>query len=361
MGIIARETNTEPIYTVYIQDFPDSDYHKTRDEALMDDLERRARKLRRRYRNIIEYNDAMETYREYMFALSIKTCGYGKKNHERFLMMLELEQVDAYIPGEPKLKNTRLNRELMKKGEVITRGTGKILDNDELDEFIKEFVADMGYPDKDAPCTEEPIPIPKKELKMLDKIIPTIGESDFLRENKARLSEIDYLDEYFKARKIMSEKKSKKKKYEEDDEDELTLCDWYYGRYEFDEPDDSQTQVWYEGSIVQKDEIESIQILRQMKEYGWNPVKILTGPGVSEKGIKKAKESNDGSGDSRIANILKKQEKLEKKRKKKKKKNDDFFAKIMSDNKWDDFEDFENEMLNPPPFDNFGDSFFGMN
>lgn len=348
MGIIPRNKVTEPINTVYVQYFRDDDYHKYPNEAMMDDLEKKARKLRRRYRNLIDYQDAMETYKEYMMALSIKTCGYGKKNHERFIMMLELDQVDAYIPGEPQLKNTRLNRQLLKTGGIVSRGTGKNINWELTEQLAKEIVEDMGYPDKDEPCREKPRKIPKSEMKMLDKIIPTVDDSPFMRDAGARLSEIDYLDEYFKARKIMSEKKSSKM-FKEEEEEELTLCDWYYGDYEFDEPEKDEC-VWYEGSIVNKEELENIQMLKMMKQLGWNPIKIATGPGVSEEGIEKAKKKKDSS---KVADILKREEKLEKKRKKKKKKNDDFFAKVMSDNKWTDFEDFENEMLNPSdPFVN---------
>ena len=58
------------LQTVYVTDFGDN-YHRTEDEP-SSELEKEARRIRRRYKSIADYMAALAIYNEYMAMLAVK-------------------------------------------------------------------------------------------------------------------------------------------------------------------------------------------------------------------------------------------------------------------------------------------------
>lgn len=338
MGRIVKNKLSEDICTVYINDF-DDDYHLYEDEKEFTEIEKAARRLKKRYRNLAEYNEALITYYTYLIHLNKKYGG----TPEYFTLLMESGVVTEFIPSFPQIKKTKLNKTLMKKGIVLTKSNGARFDMDTINQFIDDLNIDYStqyeWTDETYFISDKMV---KKASKKWDDVEKKSASSSVNRRSKANMSEVDFLQEYFESKQIM-ERRKKRKNIVEDDE--LSFADILYGNYdEVDEVQESTT-VWFEGNLVNRDELDDIKLLRMMKMKGWNPMKIVAGRGLTaeedEKGSKKEMEGVDPE----IYAILKRHDKLEKKRKKKRKKNDNFLAKVMSDNNYDTYDEFEEDML----------------
>ena len=315
----SSKSNTEPIDLVYINDFDDT-YNEYEEEKARNELEREARKIRRRYRNINEYNYALNIFCQYMAELSIS---YGQR--ELFNAALRSGAIKDFIPPFPRLKMTKLNKKMLKKGIRDSIGDGKLISSPEdVEMLIRAYMGDEEYIDPNETVLYNPIPVHK--TKILEDELDDVKDETGMRSDR-RMSEIDYLEEYFRAKNIMKSKKSSKKKKEDD---ELSGSDWFYGNYSSDDVEEKENEVvWYEGSLLSGKEIEDVKVMRMLKTLGWDSIKMMRGK----------------TGTVSSVRHMKNVDKMEKKAKKKKEKTDNFLTKILTDNSFDSFEDFEDAML----------------
>ena len=183
----SSKSNTEPIDLVYINDFDDT-YNEYEEEKARNELEREARKIRRRYRNINEYNYALNIFCQYMAELSIS---YGQR--ELFNAALRSGAIKDFIPPFPRLKMTKLNKKMLKKGIRDSIGDGKLISSPEdVEMLIRAYMGDEEYIDPNETVLYNPIPVHK--TKILEDEIDDVKDETGMRSDR-RMSEIDYLEE----------------------------------------------------------------------------------------------------------------------------------------------------------------------
>ena len=332
-GVNPNSIENESLDTVYIQDFGDR-YHVLDEEREWNELERKARAIKRRYRNIREYNEAVNIYCEYMANLSIS---YGRR--ELFNLALRAGNVTEFIPPFPRLKQTKANKTRLKKGIMDSAGDGRMLDEKEADEYIQRIIEeeDIELYDPNDDVALMPLSIKKVHFLEDEALDVVVNNGRRIFDSSARMTEVDYLEEYFRAKNIMTSKKKKKKKGE--DEDKLYGHELFYHMYDTEDVVEEDETMWYEGSIMTRSEIDEVKMLRQLKELGWDSLKLMNG-------VRKGSNSNP------TIRHMKNIDKMEKKNKKKKKKSNNLVTQILTDNKFDSFEDFERSMLSFGGFDN---------
>lgn len=298
--------NTDFLLTSYVLDYGDN-YHKQEGEP-SSELERDARKIRRRYRNQHEYLTALATYNEYM-SLVIEKHG-GKRF---FKLKLKAGQITDFIPHKPRMKNTKLNRTLEKYGVVISEPKTKEFNGEGLVETAK--VQDrvyVGFAD-----TEEEDKIAEKMIDQGLSLQKTVINSS---------DPIDYLEAYFSNKR--NSRKSSKTNYAMK---QPSLKQLLKDDYQDEEDDTMDDIVYYGGNMMNRDSVQQLALMEELNSLGWNSLKIM-----------KSKAGNN----SRITKILKSKQKKAKKDKKKKKQYNSFMVNVMGDNDYDDFGAFEEDMLN---------------
>ena len=103
------------------------------------------------------------------------------------------------------------------------------------------------------------------------------------------------------------------------------------GKY-FDKIQDTTVQdevIHYNGRFVTRDTAEELRVYQNLNDMGWNSIKLMKEKGVSKRATK----------------LIRDKEKDNKKRNKKNKKNDNFMTRVVTDNNYNSFEDFQNDML----------------
>ena len=103
----------ETVHESYIQTFNDN-YHRADGDIKIED-EREVRGLKRRYPQYMDYVEAKLIYDDYMEKLYEK---YGSK--ELFQLYEKAGMIEEYVPSEPKIKPTKLNKEFKKRGIIIS-------------------------------------------------------------------------------------------------------------------------------------------------------------------------------------------------------------------------------------------------
>lgn len=303
---------TEFLNNVYVQSFNDN-YHSHSDEA-SSELEKEARKIRRRYRRYTDYTEAYAVYTEYMTQLIEKHGGY-----EMFKIKLKGGVIRDFIPAKPRLKATAKNK-IMEKNKIVISEIN--MNKTDMDEVIAEAQKRMDY---DVNVLYVPV---EEGGKKYDKIIDESLKGNPYSLSRKQLQDInnlDFIEEYF-LKKNEKEKKDKEQK----ESKKITLADLMSGDYE-DENDtsDKDEVIFYKGRYLTREAVEELQLYDTMSELGWNSLKLM-----------KSK-----SGNKKIAKILKEEEKRKKKKNKKKKGKGSFMEVVIGDN-YDSFEQFEEEMLN---------------
>jgi hypothetical protein len=299
----------EHLLTVYAIDFNDN-FHRLDTEA-SSELEKQARKIRRRYREFSEYQKAIEVYQEYMAYLIIKHGGF-----KIFEAKLKSEAIDDFIPAKPRLKNTKMNKFIMKHGIVLSSTKELQIDDD----IIKESI------DKVDPNNVQVLAEAAKKSEAENFLDYNFGEKLASKKLEA-IDNLDYLNEYFYGKNQQKEKE-KEKEYAD-----LSLSKIMKSNYVDYLPEDTterDTIINYKGAYLNQEAIEELKVFENLSQYGWNSLKLMKRKNIS----------------SRITNILKGKQKKEKKKDKKRDKNDDFIVKIVTDNNYDDFSSFQEDMLN---------------
>jgi len=289
---------------VYVVDFGDN-YHKVSTDPTSE-LERLARRIRRRYRNIYDYTKAISVYNEYMELLIIK---YG--GHQLFDIKLKYDLIEDFVPPKPRMRNTFTNKFILKNKIVLSN-----IHSTEPMDSIKNFINEtMPFDNSNVTVVVAKDRIATQLMKEESSILSTKRIKD--------MSDIDHLEEYFRTKNIIKEKK-------ESDDDNVSLKDILSGKYLNNVVDtsDKDAVVWYQGRYMNQDSINELQVYQQLNETGWNSMRLMKQKNVS----------------NRITRVISDNERKAKKKNKKHKKTDDFIIKISTDNDYETFRDFENDM-----------------
>lgn len=331
----------ETIHVSFVQSFNDN-YHRDNDDITVED-EQEVRGLRRRYPQYTDWVEAINIYNDYMQKLYTK---YVSK--EVFDVLYKSGKITEYVPPEPKIKPSALNKSLKKNqimlspksktNEYITDVTGFSIQ--ELlamtnTSFDPNEVIDIKLLNKDKAS--------KDLLKMFDQ---ANSNKNFAKNrDKAMLNGgIDFINEYFETKSKMD-----KDKYHEETE-EASLQDLLDDNFVTEEDLQNATDemTWYNGMMVRKSALDEDMIYRKLNDMGWDGKKIF--------------RNTVDTGKRGIAyELLKRADKKEKKERKKNKKlnkvKDDFMTTLIFDNNYDNFGEFEDDMLNMAAEDIFGEKF----
>lgn len=303
---------------VYCNDFDDN-YHRT-DLDPSTELEKEARRIRRRYNNFGEYKYALSVYDEYMSILA------NKYNGKKMLQIaMKSENFPDFVPHKPRMKNTKTNKLILKKGINLSNGKGVIINDDLIDEIADEFGVSSDYELRIRNSDE----VKDKDLDEFMK--ENKGVVGFKRKNKVTidnlrsLNNVDFLEAFFKEKNAQKE--------EEKERNKLSLTDIYEGNYTDDTFEDPDDMVFYNGQYIRRREVDELKIYNTFNKAGWNSLAMMRSKGIQ--------------GSKTVTRIVKENIKREKKKKKKKKEaTDDFMMSICSNNDFSSFQDFEEAMLN---------------
>lgn len=312
-----KSKNNVDMGLVYVNDFGDN-YHKLDNEPTTE-LEKEARKIRRRYRSFKEYKKAYAVYIDYMNQIENK---YG--NDKYFNLRMKTGTIDDFIPPLPKMKkNNKINDFIVENGVVISDTSLKMTVDDELVEKYEQDNFDE---------TEEPEGhiVEKNNDKVLSKIV----EKGLHNKNTFKLGSnnaLELLAKFFEKKEAEDLTPEKDK---EEADGEIVLSDFIDGAY--DKTDDDESYVWYRGKILSGDDLKEMQLYNKFSECGWNSLAMM-----------KKISSNNNLQVSSILRENKRKEKLSKKQKKRQKASKaagDFLVKMIGEND-ESFSNFEDEML----------------
>jgi hypothetical protein len=223
--------------------------------------------------------------------------------------------VEEFVPSYPKMKNTKLNKFIMKNKITLSKvNSTEILDT--IDETISEIEVPEDLPDE------------FKIKKVKDEDIKELLQEDLtlLSPKKIKsIDSIDLLEEYFRTKNLSKKKEVEKVK-------PPSLTDIVKGRYKppVQDTSDDDEIIYYRGKYLTRATVNELSMYDQLSQMGWDGVKLMKRTGMGKNAAK----------------MLKEQKKEKKKKNKKNKDLDEFIVKIMGDNSYDDFGDFEKEMLN---------------
>lgn len=298
MITVGKTKKTDFLFTSYVLDYGDN-YHRQSGEP-SSELEREARKIRRRYRHQHEYLKALAVYNEYMELIIEKNGG-----KQFFKLKYRDGLITDFVPHKPRMKNTKLNRALEKHQIIISESSSD--SNIDIESAIN--IAKL----QDKVWIE----FTDEEDKIAEKIIDK-GLS--LSNNIFDVDDpIDYMERYF------AQSRNKKDKNKAVTKMSLTQI-----MREDDEQEEMDDVVYYRGNMMSRDNVQQLARMEELNSLGWNSLKIM-------------KSKDDGG---RITKILKSRKKRAKKDKKKQKEYNNFMVNVMGDNNYDDFGAFEEDMLN---------------
>lgn len=307
----------ESLFNVYVWDYGDN-YHRMEGEP-SSEFEQEVRRIRRRYRDLNEFNDALALYNEWIEYLASK---HGGKDLLKTKIKYGL--INDYVPHKPKLRDSKFLKTAYKKGIIVSSGKGYIIE-DELYDYLDE-----NYSDIDTSKTNTVFVKNKEAASIAEK---ELDASPTYIRSKSFKSDVDYLNEYFKLKNKRSKKSLKKKKKKHDKSSyQYRISDLMKSDYLKDfEKYQEDPEYSYGNLLLSRAGNEDVAVYHKLNDMGWNTYKIM----------KKANFSK------RVTELFneKKQKKKDKKRKNKKKKFDSILVDIMTDNGYDDFDAFSKDML----------------
>lgn len=315
----AKKKKGPEVGEVYVNDFNDG-YHKLSTDP-SNELERAARKIRRRYRAFDDYKRALAIYVEYMDALAMK---YG--GQQQFQLRIDSNTVFEFVPPLPKLKKSPINDFITEHKIMISDPNRVTYDNDVLEAYEAQFEDEL------TANTRIGNEIIKNNDELLRKIVKKGIYGGKLDAKKMKeIDAVDLLASYFDSENTKG-KKSKKDKYK----DRPSITDIIEDRVPEEEEEEA---IFYRGRLMTSSEVAQMKLYQEMNKYGWNSLALM-----------KMGSERDASS-SAIASVLRDEEHKRKREKKNKKKGkgskaaNDFLVKMMGDND-ENFGDFEEDMLN---------------
>ena len=335
----------ETIHVSYVQSFNDN-YHRDKGDVTTEE-EAEARSLKRRYPHYADYCQAMLIYNDYMDKLYDK---YGNK--ELFRLYEKAGKVTEFVPAEPKIKPTSTNK-AFKKYNVVLSPKSKTKENfvDVTHMTIDEIYSIMNT---EAYDPNEEIKIKrfnkdkanKTTLEMLEE--SENGKSKRFakaRDNAMLNGGMDFIAEYFSVKTKYDKESKLKEEYDEN----LTLQDLLDDNFitEEDLKKDSNEMIWHNGMMIKKSVLEDEAVYKKLNDLGWNTKKIYKNT---------VTDGNKGIAYELLKRADKKEKKKNKKNKNKNKLKDDFMSTLIFDNNYENFAEFEDDMLNVVASDIFGNN-----
>ena len=306
------------LHTVYVTDFGDN-YHRTEDEP-SSELEKEARRIRRRYKSIADYMAALAIYNEYMAMLAVK---HGSP--QLLKIKIDNDAIDDFIPAKPRMKNTPHNKMLLKKGIMVSSININKINYDNLEDTLDALEEDLTGEEEIVADTD------MEEDKIAKKLIKK-GHFNRVSINKVKeIDNIDFLEEYF------ATKNSIQREEEEEEVASISVTAIANGKYDEMVRDTTEDDdiIYYRGNYMDRQTVEDLRIYQDLGERGWNSVKLM-----KEKGLSK-----------RMTKVLKAQTKKNKDKDEDKTKmmdaaGDAFFISLGMDNDHDSFGSYQEEMSN---------------
>lgn len=309
-----------PDYYPKINVFEGDDYLKEDTEVVdfSDDLMDKIRRLKRRYRNYLEWTDAMEAYQEYTLGLIEK---YGGKKKFEFTYLTG--RVKEFIPPCPELRETKENRMYIHEGAVPV----------EVPEDTRQYSEHMWEP-KGVDYWDVDISF-KRSMEVPYEVSQGLSKNHFDVSQ-----ELDIISRYFNERRAAVTKHRKltkkqlkrerrralKRQYTRD----ITMTDrmkaYYDAKFESEydkkRTSDPNKAILYKGIMVSPEQAEELEVDAVLRNYG-----IF----LDRKSFSKA-----------TGKVIRRVKKNEKKGKKKKKKMNRFMENFSEE--YNTFEAFEKEM-----------------
>jgi hypothetical protein len=213
------------------------------------------------------------------------------------------------------MKNTELNKFIMKK-KIVLSNVRDLYPNEEMTDKV---LNDMDIPN-----------VQFEFVKGKDKDAKELASEDVDNISNKKLKEInslDYLEDYFRTKNLMTKR--------EDDTDKKknkgpSLRDIMEGKVNTRDTTDDDEIVSFHGNFMDRASASELVAFESLGACGWNSYKLMKSKDVSK----------------RVTSLFKEKKKEGKKKDKKKDKQDDFIVKIATDNEWDSFNDFQEDMLN---------------
>jgi hypothetical protein len=311
-------TAKSALLEVYVQDFGDN-YHRFNDEP-SSELEREARRIRRRYKDITDFLKAVTIYNEYMSLLAKKYGGV-----EILKLKIKYNQVTEFIPPKPGLKLNELNKFSLKNNIIISKRRSYDINEETLDKIENLYVPENEKNKEGVVRVFGSKNVDKKKKKIVKKLIRK-GEIKSSRKISLKniSNSIEFLEEYFRTKNSGNYKK-------ESDDTVFSLsdyCDGTFAKKLRDTREEEREVVFFRGQYMNKESMDEVSIYRELGKLGWNSVKLMRKAGVSK----------------RISKIFKDEKKKKKKKKKDAYNQDNLIVQLMTDGGYDSFEDFQAEM-----------------
>lgn len=309
------------LFDVWVLDYGDN-YHK-RDDKPMSELELSVRNLKGRYRDILKYNHALIVYREWMSYLAEK---YG--GEDILKKMIKNSLIDEYIPRKPRLKNTKTLKYLYKHKIIASSlpSGGKIVDEDKFDDYMDTWFPPETYIEPTVKTAND---------KMANKISEEYDASPYFKSYSFE-SDAQYLESYFSSKNKPKKKNKKNKKVKEDPVLIQDIIDGYYS-YDNNADDESDNSYVtpYGTLLLSGSRTKEMEMYHRLNEAGWNSYKIMKNAKYSKrerelfKPLKKAKKKKRKNTEKMMRHLGV----------------EDSIVQIFEDMGYDDFEDYQNEML----------------
>jgi hypothetical protein len=315
------ETTEDKNFVVYVNDFGDTYHDMTRE---MSELEVEANNLRNKYTRVVDYNEAMVVYDNYIDYLIDKYGGL-----KRFAILFSTGGIEEYVPSKPKLKTTKTNKFMLKNKIVLTR-IPKFMN---ISDDIKDTEKSIDDYEKEV-YGEDYVPKFIMKNKSKDKFGPDMERKE-KKGKKSQSAYLDFMDSYLYQRKGLTSSKANKDIKKPGLVDIINETKTYKRWVKAQEGTNENDVFFIDGRYYSKKDMEQYNLTKLFSECGVDPYKLYKMKGSSHSLVRLIKDNE-------------KRSKKEKKRNKKKTKEaDSFLNQVMAaTTDYDSFEDFQRDFLN---------------
>lgn len=303
---------------VYANDFDDG-YHDM-SAPVSSDLEKEARRIRRRYRasQVVEYLNAKAVYDEYMENIYNM---YPSKSIAKF--SIDAGNFTGFIPPKPRMKKKKILEDI-KNGNISSRVNWKNTSMDDVMDFINEnYDTDIG------PVNIEG-ELKKKDVKHLK--LNFNARSKINRNQDKILESLSHVSDYELMTQFMQRKIEEQKVEEVDQWDPFSvpLHKMMDGKYveQLRNTEEEDELIIYNNTKMTRKQANQYQFYDKLTEMGFDGLKMMKLHG------------------SKLSKSVKRMERLTKVARKKKKKTDQILMGNNGISGYKDFESYENDMLN---------------
>ena len=241
-------------------------------------LQLKVKKIRRKYNDFFQWQEAIGIYNEYMQEMVNKWGSMSIIENS-----LENETMPDFIPTKPKLKNNKKNREFIRTGKMPTRRVVELpLSNDDMIALARQsFPGQMG----EDISIDDTVKLSKAEKAAYERMQKS-SERRERRQNMYRSvgssRGTDFIVEYLNQAKNGVYNSSGIRKKNIFDDESTSLVDkakelehiLTTPQYILDEENATETNLVY-GRIVKRKDQEQIEIYKILYEQGFNVIKSM--------------------------------------------------------------------------------------